>query len=404
MDVITVKQLNTYIKSLIESDAILYNVTVKGEISNFTNHYKTGHFYFSLKYDNALIKAVMFRSSASKIKFVPKDGMLVVARGRVSVFERDGQYQLYVEEMSPEGEGDLNLAFEMLKEKLRAEGLFELSRKKPLPKIPLKIGVVTSPTGAAVRDIINVLGRRFPAAKVILYPVLVQGEMAADSICNALKYFDETKSVDVIIAGRGGGSIEDLWAFNEEKVARTICAMHIPVISAVGHETDFTIADFAADLRAPTPSAAAELAVPETGELITKFNNVTNRLKTLLESNLKQKTMRMSYINENPVFKDPMRLINDRQLLLGHTVMNMESAMKLTTANARNSFMALAAKLDSLSPLAVLSRGYAVTKTDGKIIKSASQLKAGQKVYADYADGSVGMTVDDVKLRENKNG
>ncbi len=400
MDVITVKQLNTYIKSIIESDAILYNVTVKGEISNFTNHYKTGHFYFSLKYDNALIRAVMFRSNASKIKFVPKDGMLVVARGRVSVFERDGQYQLYVEEMSTEGEGDLNLAFEMLKEKLRAEGLFELSRKKPLPKIPLRIGVVTSPTGAAVRDIINVLGRRFPAAKVILYPVLVQGEMAADSICTALRYFDETRCADVVIAGRGGGSIEDLWAFNEEKVARAICAMHIPVISAVGHETDFTIADFAADLRAPTPSAAAELAVPETGELITKFNNVTNRLKTLLENNLKQKSMRMTYVKENPVFVNPMRLINDRQLLLGHTVMNMESAMKLKTADRKNSFMALAAKLDSLSPLAVLSRGYAVTKTDdGVILKSASQLKPGQRVYADYADGSASMTVDEVKIK-----
>jgi len=400
MDPITVKQLNTYIKSIIEGDALLYNVTVKGEISNFTNHYKSGHFYFSLKYDGALIKAVMFRGSAAKIKFVPKDGMLVIARGRVSVFERDGQYQLYVEEMSPEGEGDLNLAFEMLKEKLRAEGLFELSRKKPLPKIPLKIGVVTSPTGAAVRDIINVLGRRFPAAKVILYPVLVQGELAADSICNALKYFDDTRSVDVIIAGRGGGSIEDLWAFNEEKVARTIASMHIPVISAVGHETDFTIADFVSDLRAPTPSAAAELAVPATEELVTKFNNVTNRLKVLLENNLKHKMTQMSYINDSAVFRDPSRLINDRRLLADRTVMAMESAMKLKTAANQSRFASLAAKLDSLSPLAVMSRGYTVVKDDkNTIIKKASQLKKGQHITASYSDGSASLVVDDVNIK-----
>lgn len=400
MDPITVKQLNTYIKSIIEGDALLYNVTVKGEISNFTNHYKSGHFYFSLKYDGALIKAVMFRSSASKIKFIPKDGMLVIAKGRVSVFERDGQYQLYVEEMSPEGEGDLNLAFEMLKEKLRAEGLFELSRKKPLPKIPLRIGVVTSPTGAAVRDIINVLGRRFPAAKVILYPVLVQGEMAADSICTALRYFDETRSADVIIAGRGGGSIEDLWAFNEEKVARTIAGMHIPVISAVGHETDFTIADFVSDLRAPTPSAAAELAVPATEELVTKFNNVTNRLKVLLENNLKHKMTQMSYINDCAVLRDPTRLINDRRLLADRMVMSMESAMKLKTAENQSRFSALAAKLDSLSPLAVMGRGYTVVKDEkNTIIKKASQLKIGQHITASYTDGTASLVVEDVTVK-----
>ncbi len=403
MEPITVKQLNTYIKSLIESDAVLYNVSVKGEISNFTNHYKTGHFYFSLKFDNALIRCVMFRTNASRIKFIPKDGMLVIARGRVSVFERDGQYQLYIEEMQPEGAGDLNLAFEMLKEKLRLQGLFEQSRKKPLPKIPLRVGVVTSPTGAAVRDIINVLGRRFPAAKVILYPVLVQGEMAADSICKALRYFDETNGADVLIVGRGGGSIEDLWAFNEEKVALAIADMHIPVISAVGHETDFTIADFVSDLRAPTPSAAAELAVPSTEELVTKFNNVQNRLKLLLTNNLKHKQQRMDYINNSVPFRDPLRLINERQMILDHILVSMESDMRLKTTQAQARFSMLAGKLDSLSPLAVLSRGYSVMKDDcGKIVNSAAKLKVGQKIEAGFADGHAKLLVDQVILKGEK--
>ncbi len=400
MEPITVKQLNTYIKSLIESDAVLYNVSVKGEISNFTNHYKTGHFYFSLKFDNALVRCVMFRTSASRIKFVPKDGMLVIARGRVSVFERDGQYQLYVEEMQPEGAGDLNLAFEMLKEKLRQQGLFEQSRKKPLPKIPLRIGVITSPTGAAVRDIINVLGRRFPAAKVILYPVLVQGEFAADSICKALRYFNDTKGADVLIVGRGGGSIEDLWAFNEEKVALTIADMRIPVISAVGHETDFTIADFVADLRAPTPSAAAELAVPSTEELVTKFNNVQTRLKLLLSNSLKHKQQRMEYINSSVPFRDPMRFVNERQQVADHLTVAMESAMRLKNTKAQAQFALLAGKLDSLSPLAVLGRGYSVMKDSaGKIVKSAAKLKQGQKIEAAFADGKAFMSVDEIVLK-----
>ncbi len=400
MEPITVKQLNTYIKSIIESNALLYNVAVKGEISNFTNHYKTGHFYFSLKYDNALVRCVMFRTSASRINFIPKDGMLVTAKGRVSVFERDGQYQLYVENMQPEGAGDLNLAFEMLKEKLRLQGLFDKERKKPLPKIPLRIGVVTSPTGAAVRDIINVLGRRFPAAKVILYPVLVQGEFAADSICKALKYFDDTNGADVIIAGRGGGSIEDLWAFNEEKVALTISEMRIPVISAVGHETDFTIADFVADLRAPTPSAAAELAVPSTAELITKFNNVQNRLKLLLSNNLKYKKQQIDYINNSVAFSDPLRFINERRMVLDHIVAALNSGMKLKTANASGAFSVLVGKLDSLSPLAVLNRGYSVMKSkEGKVINKAAVLTVGQRLTASFGDGSAEVTVEEVNLK-----
>jgi exodeoxyribonuclease VII large subunit len=264
----------------------------------------------------------------------------------------------------------------------------------------LRIGVVTSPTGAAVRDIINVLGRRFPAAKVILYPVLVQGEFAADSICKALKYFDETNGADVIIAGRGGGSIEDLWAFNEEKVALTISGMRIPVISAVGHETDFTIADFVADLRAPTPSAAAELAVPSTAELITKFNNVQNRLKLLLSNNLKYKKQQIDYINNSVAFSDPLRFINERRMVLDHIVAALNSGMKLKTANAGGAFSVLVGKLDSLSPLAVLNRGYSVMKIkEGKVINKAAVLTVGQRLTASFGDGSAEVTVEEGNLK-----
>lgn len=402
MDVITVKQLNTYIKSLLEGDVRLYNVMVKGEISNFKNH-SSGHFYFNLKYDNSVIKAVMFRSSAVKVKFSPKDGMLVIARGRISVFERDGIYQIYVEEMSLDGEGDLYLAFELLKEKLQAQGIFDQNRKKPIPKIPLNVGVITSPTGAAVRDIINVLGRRFPAAKVMLYPVLVQGDGAAAQICEAIEYFDKTAIADVLIVGRGGGSIEDLWAFNEESVALAIARAKTPIISAVGHETDFTIADFVADLRAPTPSAAAELAVPDTRELMSKFDNLQSRLKMLLSNNLREKRQRMAYVLSSPFLTQPGRLTDDRRVLLDHIAMNITSQMKLKTSTYANTFSALAAKLDSLSPLAVLGRGYSfIKKQDGSIVNSIRQIERGEDITANMTDGSATLTVKGITLTEEK--
>ncbi len=397
MEIITVKQLNAYIKSLIEGDALLYNVTVKGEISNFTNHYKSGHFYFSLKFEGALIRAVMFRSSAQKVRFEPRDGMLVLARGRVSVFERDGQYQLYVEEMTLDGAGDLYMQFELLKQKLSAKGLFDPARKKPIPKIPLRIGVVTSPTGAAVRDIINV-----PAAKVILYPVLVQGEGAAAQIAEAIEYFNRARAADVLIVGRGGGSIEDLWAFNEERVAYAIAASELPVISAVGHEIDFTIADFVADLRAPTPSAAAELAAPEVGVLMNRFVNLMARLQLLLINSVKAKRQRLDYVCSMPALRDPMRLINERRLLTDHLTAQMAAQMRLSTSAAKQRFGGLTAKLESLSPMAVLGRGYTYMRSpDGRIVKSVGELDRGDTVSAVFADGSALLTVDSITPKED---
>ena len=300
--VITVSELNEYLKLLFEYDEILRNIYIKGEISNFTNHYKTGHYYFSLKDAGGTVRAVMFRSSASKLKFLPENGMRVIVGGRVSVFPRDGQYQIYVESMEPDGVGSLYIAFEQLKAKLEKEGLFAEYRKKPLPKMPKRIGIITSPTGAAIRDMIHILGRRFPSAEVVLYPALVQGAEAPASLARGLVYFNQKADVDMIIIGRGGGSIEDLWAFNDEMLVRCVAASEIPVISAVGHETDFTLCDFAADLRAPTPSAAAELAVPD-------MNEVAHRLR-LLEERLTLASMRR--ITEN---REHLRLLASSRTL-----------------------------------------------------------------------------------------
>ena len=400
MEAITVKQLNTYVKALIESDVRLHYVSVKGELSNFKNH-SSGHCYFSLKYDGCVVRAVMFRSSAAKLTFVPKDGMQVVVRGRVSVFERDGNYQLYVDSMSLDGQGDLYLAFEMLKGKLEAEGLFDPSRKRPLPKTPLRVGVITSPTGAAVRDIINVLGRRFPTAKVFLYPVLVQGPGAAASICEALSYFSADKAADVLIVGRGGGSIEDLWAFNEESVARAIAACSVPVISAVGHETDFTIADFVSDMRAPTPSAAAELAVPDTFALMNKFDNVTARLKLLLKSSVMHKRQNLSYLTEHSVLSNPQKLLDNRRLMVDQYVTAMDAAVRLNYTAAKGEFATMMAKLDSLSPLAVLGRGYSMIKDEsGAIINSYKQMSIGQHVQVSLSDGQAEMEI--LNFHENE--
>ncbi len=393
MEAITVKQLNTYVKALIESDVRLHHVSVKGELSNFKNH-SSGHCYFSLKYDGCVVRAVMFRSSAAKLTFIPKDGMQVIVRGRVSVFERDGNYQLYVDSMSMDGQGDLYLAFELLKGKLEAEGLFDATRKRPLPKTPLRVGVITSPTGAAVRDIINVLGRRFPTAKVFLYPVLVQGPGAAASICEALSYFSTHQTADVLIVGRGGGSIEDLWAFNEESVARAIANCSVPVISAVGHETDFTIADFVSDMRAPTPSAAAELAVPDTFALMNKFDNVTARLKLLLKSTVVHKRQNLTYLTEHSVLCNPQKLLDTRRLVVDQYVTSMDSAVRLKYTAAKGEFSALVAKLDSLSPLAVLGRGYSMIKDQsGTIINSYKQMAIGQHVQVSLSDGQAEMEI-----------
>ncbi len=392
---ITVTELNEYIKAKIDGDGFLSRVAVKGEISNFTNHYKTGHFYFTIKDEGSLIKAVMFKSAASKINFVPENGMKIVARGRVSAFVRDGQYQLYCESMEPDGIGALYFAFEQLKKKLSAEGLFDEARKKPLPKIPTRIGVITSPTGAAIRDIINILGRRFPYAKVILYPALVQGAIAAPSLIDGMNYFNSQMNVDVIIIGRGGGSIEDLWAFNDEALARTVAASRIPTISAVGHETDFTICDFVADRRAPTPSAAAELAVPETRELMHKIDNIIGRMSLLLTRRIESGKQILDFYKTQGVFAYPERMFEERKMQLLMLGQRLEASVGAKITADRSLLAQRTAALEALSPLGILSRGYSVAaRKDGKVVKSVSDVSTGDKLSLRLSDGSVEATVN----------
>ncbi len=313
-EALTVTQLNEYIKGVIDHDIRLADVTIKGEISNFKNHYSTGHYYFSLKDEGSILRAIMFRSAAGKMPFIPEDGMKVIAHGRISSFVRDGQYQLYCDSMEPDGVGALYIAFEQLKRKLEGEGLFDPARKRPLPKIPTRVGIITSATGAAIRDMINVCGRRFPYAKLILYPSLVQGPDAPPQLINGLRYFNETNSADVIIIGRGGGSIEDLWAFNNEELAREVAASQIPVISAVGHETDFTICDFVADRRAPTPSAAAELAVPDTAELKRKIQNIVTREAGVLHQITARHREKLLLLSNSRVLQNPRAMMDDKKM------------------------------------------------------------------------------------------
>ena len=387
---VTVTQLNEYIKAKIDGDGFLSRVSVRGEISNFTNHYKTGHFYFTIKDETSLIRAVMFRGNTAKLRFVPENGMKIVARGRVSAFVRDGQYQLYCDAMEPDGIGALYFAFEQLKKKLAAEGLFDEARKRPLPKIPTRIGVITSPTGAAIRDIINILGRRFPYAKVILYPALVQGAEAAPSLIAGMRHFMDARDVDVIIIGRGGGSIEDLWAFNSEELARTIAACPIPVISAVGHETDFTICDFVADRRAPTPSAAAELAVPETHELMHKIDNIIGRMSLLLSRRLESGRQVLDFYRKQGVFAHPERLFEDRKMQLLLLGQRLETAESAGLTAARHRLAERSAKLEALSPLAILSRGYAVaTGADGRVLTAVGQTAVGEDIALRLSDGAL---------------
>lgn len=388
-NVLTVTQLNDYIKMLIDGDSLLSGVYVKGEISNFTNH-RSGHFYFTIKDEGSLLRSVMFRSAAAKLKFVPENGMKIIAHGRVSAFVRDGQYQLYVDDLQPDGIGSLYFAFEQLKKKLEGEGLFDPRRKRPLPKIPAKIGIITSPTGAAVRDMIHILGRRFPFAKVILYPALVQGPDAPGQLMAGLAHFNGSCPVDVIIIGRGGGSIEDLWAFNNEELVRAVAASEIPVISAVGHETDFTICDFVADRRAPTPSAAAEIAVPETEELKRKISNITSRTELLLKQNIARKRQLLSFFAARRPLNAPERLTDDRRMLVlslyDRIFRNVDGGNLLR----KNLLARYAAQLDALSPLAILARGYSVAFVeDGTLLRHTEDVKPGDAVRIRVSDGII---------------
>ena len=391
---ISVTQLNEYVKMLVDSDELLQSVVVCGEISNFKNHYATGHLYFSLKDDKSLVKCVMFAGSASRLRFEPQNGMLVTVWGRVSVFPRDGAYQLYAEFMSPVGTGDQLASFEMLKAKLLNEGLFDTAAKKPIPKFPAKIGVVTSADGAAFRDILNILNRRWPAVDVELFPALVQGAGAAASVIKGIGYFNQKRDVDVIIIGRGGGSGEDLSAFNDESLARAIYASEIPIISAVGHETDVSISDFVADLRAPTPSAAAELAVPDINEYSDRMTVALSRATSAVKKQLDYYELKLTNLSRSPVLSNPVRYAEERENDLLFFEKRMESAFKINIKAAETDFTRLVSQLESLNPLSVLARGYSVVSKDNAIVASSSQLSSGDKIEMIFADGKVNATVD----------
>ena len=405
--VLTVGQVNAYIKQLLESDRILSSIYIRGEISNFTNHYRTGHLYFTLKDEDGVIQAVMFRSSAAKLKFLPENGMKVIVHGRVSAFSKSGQYQIYVDSMEPDGIGSLYVAFEQLKRKLADEGLFDEDRKRPLPGLPLKIGIITSPTGAAVRDIINITKRRFPLAELILYPSLVQGEGADEQLCAGVRFFGSQPessefAVDLIIIGRGGGSIEDLWAFNSEKLARTIADCEVPVISAVGHETDFTICDFAADLRAPTPSAAAELAVPDANELGRRIGNIVSHMELALTRRIKAGREELSELASSRALTSPKNFVDDKRMALLALSNELESRIKLGLSAKRADFSSLTASLEALNPMSVISRGYAAVFTeDGELVKSVAQLETGDKFLLRTSDGRVRGEVMEI-IRDEK--
>jgi len=394
---VSVTELNSIIKNLLDSEPFLNDVYVKGEISNFKAH-SSGHFYFSLKDEGSVLRSVMFRSSAVNLPFFPENGMKVVAHGRISSYVRDGQYQLYVDSMEPDGIGSLYIAFEQLKNKLSAEGLFDQDKKKPIPKIPKRIGVITSPTGAAVRDIINVTGRRFPYAEIIIYPSLVQGSEAAASLCGGIRYFNENNSVDTIIIGRGGGSLEDLWAFNDETLARLISASEIPIISAVGHETDFTICDFVSDVRAPTPSAAAEIAVPDMYELKRKINNIISREAAVLTVKIDSYRKRISVMERSRALSSPMNMIEDKSLAVLELSKSIESAFKLRISDKKHLLSAEVGKLSALNPLAVISRGYsAVFDIDGNVVKSTEDVSEGETLSIKVSDGLIKANVVSVK-------
>lgn len=396
-NVISVSQLNRYIKDIIDAEEILKNIYIVGEISNFVHYFRSGHMYFTLKDEQSQLKAVMFKSYAQRLKFKPDNGMSVICRGRISAYEKDGVYQLYVEDMQPDGVGALNLAYEQLKEKLAKEGLFSDLYKKAIPKYPKKIGVATSNMGAAVEDIKNITKRRYPLCDIVIVPTLVQGDGASEDIVKSIKLLDSMDDIDLIIVGRGGGSIEDLWAFNAESVARAVFECDTPVISAVGHETDFTICDFVADLRAPTPSAAAELAVPDIKNLSDYITNAANSLAKLLKQRLEIEYQHFDDLVNNSVLASA----DEYYSLYVDDIKSIKS--DLINAFSQNVYKnnikvaKLAGKLDSLSPLAVLGRGYSVSKdSNGNVVKSIKKVKKNDILEVNFSDGKVHCTVDEV--------
>jgi len=393
--VISVKQLNSYVKSLLECDEHLCSFYLKGEISNFKDHYQSGHLYFSLKDSDAVIRAVMFRSSAAYLKFKPQDGMSVICRGRVSLYERDGSYQFYAEEMIPDGVGDLTVAFNQIKEKLEAKGYFDPEIKKPIPEFPKRIAVITSDTGAAVQDILNITSRRYPLCEIIMCPVRVQGDSAVFELIDAIKRVDKLFLVDTIIIGRGGGSIEDLWAFNSEELAEAIHECKTPVISAVGHETDFTICDFVSDLRAPTPSAAAELAGPDIGELRSYIKNLTDRIALRESEMLKNTRLKIESLFNIRIKNHIESLINQQDMRIDKLLDSLMNNINLRLQKADHSFRKSVAQLDALSPLNVLARGYCIPEKDSAPA-SLEKLNVGDRIDLIFTNGKAECSVDKI--------
>lgn len=395
---LSVKELNMYVKTLVDRDEFLNNVYVRGEISNFKRHY-TGHLYFTLKDGESLIKCVMFKSYTQNVLFEPQDGMSVLILGTVAVYERDGIYQIYVKGMEPDGVGALHAAYEQLKEKLNAKGMFDEVHKKQIPMLPKSIGVVTSKTGAVIRDIINVTTRRLPNVNIKLFPAAVQGVGAAETIVRGIKYFNENKNVDLIIIARGGGSLEDLWPFNEEITANAIYESELPIISAVGHETDFTIADFVADLRAPTPSAAGELAVPDRNEIIWKLQNINRRLSLSLSKKVESMHNRYQKVMNSKVMKSPLDTLNEKRLLIDNLIKSLEKNEKLELKNKKLVLVKAITALDTLSPLKTLARGYSIIESEnGKLIKSTKDLKLNDEINITLNDGKIKAIVADCKV------
>lgn len=387
--VLSVSQLNFYIKSLIENDPRLNVVFVTGEISNLTDHYRSGHIYLSIKDEKSVMRAVMFAGNARNLRFKPQDGMKIICRGRVAVYEPSGQYQLYIEDMQPDGVGALTLAYEQLKQSLEQKGLFDRAHKKPIPRYPRTIGVITSPTGAAVQDIRNILSRRYPCADIVMCPVLVQGDNAPTQLVNAVNRLNEHNACDVIIIGRGGGSIEDLWAFNSEELAYAIYNCNIPVISAVGHETDFTICDFVSDLRAPTPSAAAELAVPDKDELMNHYRSQQQYLSSILDLKLKKADNSISELNRRISLSSPSQKVAEYERNLDNIKTNLIHLMNDKLTSKQHIIKTTASKLETLNPISVLSRGYSIAEKDGKAITSKSELKKDEAFTVRFCDGAI---------------
>lgn len=393
-NVLTVSQLNFYIKSMLDADANLENIFLSGEISNFTDHYQSGHFYFSLKDKKSVVKAIMFAGFARRLRFRPENGLKVIVRGRVAVYEPSGVYQVYVEDMQPDGVGALNLAFEQLKNKLEKEGLFDPRRKKPLPRYPQKVGVITSETGAVFWDIQNVMKRRFPLAEIVFQPVLVQGEGAAGQISNAIRKFNEHSLCDVLIVARGGGSIEDLWAFNDEALAREIARSNIPIVSAVGHETDFTICDFVADLRAPTPSAAAELVVPDAKKLISDVQYCASYINSMMLCRINDHRQHLDKLTKFGVLQSPKKLLSDRKLVIDVLLNRLKLSFKNLLSRDKEKFLLAVGKLDALSPLKLMSSGYSIAvDSQDKVITRVEQVHEGDELGVVVADGKILCTV-----------